>query len=255
MDEDWLAMVRQRFEADSGREQTASPSALFVWELSPGRVELPGWTCERVRQRLPSANATGSLRAEAAASAGVSPVTIPAVSQCPWRSAAHPGVLLKADLFECASRGQAGEILLRLLGEFESPLMAPKRQAPGDIAFGGRGDGLLLFTRGNLVCLCRNAERVIASVMPMAAALDRAAVGGSAGARRRRVAAAPHPRDADEREGEVEVVLLEAAVTRRADAEVRRFAAPSGDIVLEGGRIVYRGPAAAARRIEIEEGL
>jgi hypothetical protein len=255
MDAEWLATVRQRFHAAGWAARPPSSPALFVWNLSLRRLELPGWTCERVRQIPTFDQRRFALRAEAPERADELQVEMPVISQGLWRTPAHSGVLLKADLFECASREQTVEILLRLLGEFESPIIAQKNEAPGDLAFGGRGEGLLLFTRGNLVCLCRNAERPTASVMPIAAALDRAAAGSSAGARRQLVAAAPHARDADDQRGEVEVSLLDAAAARRADGVTRRFLAPDGEIVLKGDSIVYLGPAASARRLEIEEEL
>lgn len=254
MDEEWLAIVRQRFDADGWAARAASLAPLFVWNLSLDRVEVPGWTCDRVRQ-MPTSHRLGALRADAAESAVGTRSVMLAVSQGLWRTPARPGVLLKADLFECESCISAVELLLRLLGEFESPLMTAKSEAPGDVAFGGRGDGLLLFTRGNLVCLCRNADRTIASVMPIAAALDRVARGGSVEARRQRIATEPQARDADDQEGEVEVTLLDLATVRRADGEIRRFVAPAGDIRVKGDRIMYRGPAAAAPRLEVEEGL
>jgi hypothetical protein len=91
--------------------------------------------------------------------------------------------------------------------------------------------------------------------MPIATALDRAAGGGPAKARRRLITAEPQTRDATDREGAVEVTLLESATARRADGEIRRFVAPAGEILLKGDSIMYRGDAAAARRLEVEEGL
>jgi hypothetical protein len=255
MDKEWLAIVRQRFQADGWAAQAASAPPLFAWNLSIHRIEVAGFTCDRVRQ-IPTSNELRALGAKAAEPADELSIAMPAVSQGLWRTPARPGVLLKADLFECASREQALELLLRLLGEFESPLMTQKSEAPGDVAFGGPGDGLLLFRRGNVVCLCRNADRAITSVMPIASALDRAASGGgSPTARRRRFAAEPPTRHEDTLEGDVEVTLLESAMARRADEEIRRFAAPAGDILLKGDSIMFRGPAAAARQLEIEEGL
>ena len=253
MNQEWLAIVRQRFHADGWAARTASVPPLFVWNVSLGRVEVPGWTCNRVR-RIPNSQELSALGADVAERAGEGSVTMPVVSQGLWQSPARPGALLKADLFECGSRDQAADLLLRLLGEFESPLMTQKSGAPGEVAFGGRGDGLFLFTRGNIACLCRNGDRKLTSVMPIATALDQVVSGESAKARRRQITAEPRACEGDGRTEEVEVTLLESAHERRADREIRRFVAPAGDILLRGDTIIYRGPAAAARRLEVEEG-
>ena len=254
MNQEWLAIVRQRFQADGWAARAASVPPLFVWNFSPGRVEVPGWTCNRVR-RIPTSNELVALGADVAERAGEWRVTTPVISQALWQSPARPGVLLKADLFECGSRDQAADLLLRLLGEFESPLMTQKSGTPGDVAFGGRGEGLFLFARGNVACLCRNVNRELTSVMPIATALDQVVSGQSAKARRQRIAAEPRAYEGDGRPEEVEVTLLESAHERGADRQMRRFVAPAGDILLRGDTIIYRGPAASAGQLEVEEGL
>lgn len=245
---EWMEIVRKRFEPGATWQAETAAPALFVWNLPVSRVAPAGWRCERIR---PVITSELSRRYRAAADSEVT--ATPFVTQGLWRSDTHPGAVVKAEVFECASPAHARETVLRLLGEFESTLVGPKSGAPGELAFGGPGDGLLIFTRGNIVCVCRNAEREVVSVMPIAESVDRAALGDRSPDDMRRLSAGAPAAQAHEREERVEIVLAEAAADRRSDGEFRRFVAPAGDISMHGARIVYRGPAAAARQIVAEE--
>jgi hypothetical protein len=251
MDLDWLATIRQRFDAGAWQPAIESRPVLFVLNFSARRVAVPGWTCERYRT---VADYRVGLPPELAPEPDYAPWTPPAVvTQAFWRNAADRA-LLKTDLFECASRDAAHETLVRLLGELESPLVARKTDGAGDVSFGGRGDGFLLFARGNLVCLCRNVERAIAPVMSVAAALDEQAVGAGRYARLQAEASRPPVRHKARQAGEqTEVVLAEGAAARSPDAAMRRFIAPEGDIVLMGDKVLYRGPSAVVPHVESEE--
>jgi len=81
--------------------------------------------------------------------------------------------LLAVDLFECASVKAAHDQLIEALGNFESDAIERQAEkgAPGDVAF-ALGDTMVLFARGNLVVLIRNAGRTAVSVRKVARELD-----------------------------------------------------------------------------------
>lgn len=248
---EWIDIVARRFEADAWRLPSEAEPVVFVWNFPVARVAPRDWSCERVRE-IDGAVRPPPYVPETMPYAPPILSPVPFVTQGLWRVPGHPDAMLKADVFECAAPSHARELLLRLLGEFESPLMHRWDAGPGDVSLGGHGEGLVLFARGNLVCLCRNAAPDIVSVMPIADALDEAVLGGKAADR---ASASARPGDGAGEDERVEVVLLGPAFERRPGGAFRRFRAPSGTIRIEGDQVVYRGPAGAARRLETEDAL
>ena len=92
-----------------------------------------------------------------------------------WSPPAAGGeVLLDSEFYECASRQAAHELVARLRGEFQAPMPAlQQRTTVGDVAFGSPNATTLLFARGNLVLLLRNAGRELVSVEDFAGQFDR----------------------------------------------------------------------------------
>ncbi len=129
--------------------------SLLVWRFVPMETGLPGWRSEGVRP-LPIADT-------------------PPMTRSAWRpaEASEDDVLLLLDTIECADAADARGWLLRVLAGVESTANErPPERAPGDVAVGMPGGGMLAFTRANLVCVLRNGGRSVRSVIDPAAALD-----------------------------------------------------------------------------------
>jgi biotin carboxyl carrier protein len=82
-------------------------------------------------------------------------------------------VIVDVQVFECNSRAQAHEYLLQFLGSFQAPELARRDDVPwSDVCFTTRGEGAVLFARGNLVHVIRNAGRRRVRLLGVAAMLD-----------------------------------------------------------------------------------
>ncbi len=83
------------------------------------------------------------------------------------------GAVLSVEIWQCASPAAARELLLEVLGQFESPQVerAQGAAAIGEVAF-VHGEQTLLFARENLVVLVRNAGLRIVPVVDTARLLD-----------------------------------------------------------------------------------
>lgn len=92
-------------------------------------------------------------------------------TQSIWSRREHVDELLRVDLLECPSRTAAHELLLDTIGEFQSAAVSRQEVGLGDVAF-GNGEFALVFARGNLVVMFRNAGRELVSVVDDARHLD-----------------------------------------------------------------------------------
>ncbi|HVR99124.1 MAG TPA: hypothetical protein VMW27_21070 [Thermoanaerobaculia bacterium] len=96
---------------------------------------------------------------------------LPPMTQSIWTRGKDEA--LSVEIWECASTAAARELLLTLLGEFESPLVE-RITGPGsvgDVSF-GQGEHMLLFARGNVVVQVRNAGRELVPVADPAREID-----------------------------------------------------------------------------------
>jgi hypothetical protein len=87
--------------------------------------------------------------------------------------AGEEGAVLSVEIWQCASPAAAREVLLEVLGQFESPRVerAQGAAAIGEVAF-VHGEQTLLFARENLVVVVRNAGPRIVPVLDAARMLD-----------------------------------------------------------------------------------
>ena len=114
---------------------------IFIWGLAFGGNELPGWQLQRTQ---------------------LIPGQVHAIHSVWLQKATRGPALLVVDAYECSSRAAAQEVLLDLLGDFQSPLVERLREPPaGELAFGPPGDALAVFVRGNVAVVVRNGEREI----------------------------------------------------------------------------------------------
>ncbi len=150
------AHLRERYAFESWAQARPSEK-LFVWRFRIFGAELPDWSLVRAQQV-----ATKEAR----------------VNLSIWRPTeggptflGDQSTLLAIDVYESPSADAAREQLLRLLGEFQGPPLE-RQPALGEVAFGVEHSALL-FGRGNLTVLVRNAERLSTPIVDAAGAFDR----------------------------------------------------------------------------------
>jgi hypothetical protein len=235
-------VVKQRFAFDRWQHQRSLSGAMFVWNVDFRGDELPDVRAERL-ERLelsdlfePVAQSATGRSAVSVSSEKLAVAQVHAI----WRHTKHPDVLIRVDTFECPSFEDGRELLVWLLGEFESPLVV-RKDGIGDVGFSEREDRVLLFARANLVYLLRNIGRRPVPVIQVGAALDANALSRPDTARR---AAARMSFAADTQEV-VEATLVDLTSERPAEQGTRKFFAPAGEIRIDDRRIVYRGPREA----------
>ena len=153
MDETMREQLRRRFDFESWK--SAPPGAAEVASGGVAEVgsELGRWTARRAE-----------------------PVTVPrarAASLSMWQEAASVEALLRLDLIETDSVTAAREMLLELLDQFQSPqIQRVVDPSAGELAFSAPGDTVILFARGNVVALIRNAGRRLVPVADFARLVD-----------------------------------------------------------------------------------
>jgi hypothetical protein len=163
--------------------------------------------------------------------------------------------ILNIDVYECSSRAAAQEYLVRMLGEFESPLVSyDENSAIGDVVFTGPGNSAILVARANLVFVIRNAGSDLVPVDVPASQLDRDLISKPQ----------PDPGRVESRvvrfdAGEAEMKTersVDIAVEGGPPAEVSpmyKFFSPTGEVVLEDGRPVYRSMSPGPQEISMYE--
>src|SRR5438105_1550031 len=121
--------LKRRFDYESWRGKDTGDEGMLIRGIRLSGDELPGWQPYRM-QRVELENM---------------PPYVHSIWQRPDGGA---DVLLRLDIYECASAAAAREFLLRLLGEFQSPEIARQEQnTVGDVAFVYPQETMILFTR------------------------------------------------------------------------------------------------------------
>jgi hypothetical protein len=137
MDAQLIAALKARHDFEGWNEPEPGQPSFLVWRYFLGGRELPGWRAHRIQP------------------IGV-PGSPPAHHSVWQRTDGRGQVLLALDVYECASGADAREFLVRVMAEFQSPLLE-RLQTVGDVAFALPGEGAIAFVRGNLVVILRNA--------------------------------------------------------------------------------------------------
>jgi hypothetical protein len=113
--------------------------------------ELPGWTLET----LFSTNASARV-----------PHLIATFRRGPSQA-------IRIDVFEATSHSEARLVVDRLLQQFEAPIMSERSPAPvGETCFEGPEETPVLFVRGNLVVLVRQADLELVPAAELSRILD-----------------------------------------------------------------------------------
>lgn len=258
MDHELMQALRDRYDVESWHSRRSTERHVFVWNANASleSAGLPGFARQRVIQvdlELPPPDAEVPPAALSRTAAEAAPARFLSASHTLWRSTSVAGAAVRVDLFECASLADAHDLVVWLLGEFESPYAERKTQ-PGDVAFGGRGDTLLLFARANLVYLCRNVSRVLTPVFALAAHLDEFITAWTREplVDERLFDAHPAAAAAEAAGGDgADVELDDVSPERRAATGTRWFVADAGEVFVEGRRLIYRPPPSGPRRVAV----
>lgn len=249
MNAEFLDGLARQFAFDQwSRPQDTQEEQPFVWRFMPGGDELPGWRMHRAdREAAPSAGVVNTFDATRRAPEA-------AATHSLWLGAGEgEGSMLRVDTLECASRQDARERLLALLGEHQgAAVFRQDRDAAGEVAFTAPGGYAQLFTRGNLVVEVRNAARKLVQVAAQARELDALLLARPAATEAERMGM----RASDLAPGELSALAERVAAVEDAPGQPAvwfKFFARGGEVVLEGGRPVFRpateGPPVAEPRI------
>jgi hypothetical protein len=141
----------RRFEFERWRRPAADEVKYFLWRLVVGPQLLADWQPVRVREE--------PLPADCRYTTSI------------WSPRAGAG-LLRLDVYEEPSRQAAELRLLDLLDNFQSPRVRRDEVAAYPL-FRYGDDAMLALARGNLAVFAANAERVVVSLKPVLADIDR----------------------------------------------------------------------------------
>lgn len=215
--------LARRYGLDEWRGRSRLEENFFVWRLSLPQDQFAGFVPHRMQH--------------------VEVPLWPRMIQSLWRrpGSATEETLLHVDAFECTSREAAHDLLVRLLGDVESPLVARNEaMAVGDVVFAGPGGAALLFARGNVAFVLRSAGRRTLPVIGLAEQLDADLVrkpkppaGAAVSAVRRLEPEASRP--------EAGLVGMRLEVDERPDKPLTyKFFSRSGEVIREDDRLLYR---------------
>jgi hypothetical protein len=155
MDPEELERLKSEHGYEAWWDRTTLEENLFVWRFFLTGRELADWTSSRIRQVASQAS--------------------PAIHHSFWRPREEKegDIVLRMDIHECESRLAAHEFLLYQLGAFQSPMVARREgDAIGDVAFATPEEYCVLFSRGNMVFLLRNAGKELVPLPRIAGDVD-----------------------------------------------------------------------------------
>jgi hypothetical protein len=240
MNTEYLNALREQFGFQAWAENQDPPAErLSVWRFAFTGTELGGLRLQRTDRVQPPPDA--------------GPPGVLATVHALWDGA--EGEMLRLDTYECTSGRQARETLLRVLGQHQGAgSLARAQDGAGEVAFEGPNGYTRIFSRGNLVVEVRNASRRLVPVAGHAQRMDKLLLArpdlGTAEQLGMR-SAVIHPE-------ELEALAARSDAAFREDGPAAKvwfkFFASGGEVVLEGGRPVFRadaGPAAAQPGITV----
>ncbi len=222
-----LELLRKLHSFESWANRSPLPESLHVLGFFLSSNDMPGWR----QNRLELFEGEQIRR-----------------TQSIWSQREGVDELLRVDLLECPSRSAAHERLLETVGEFQSAAVTRQEVGFGDVAF-GNGEFALVFARGNLVAMFRNAGRELVSVIDDARRLDEQLTSRPAAGQGVTPSISRFELTVGEaRVGEPVTVQLEAADPLGRPVWFKVFAA-GGQLRAEGGRLVYEPDLAGSHRL------
>jgi hypothetical protein len=233
---DGLEELRRRHGFDDWRGSRATDEELFAWGFFFGGQELPG----RRALRIDPVEAPGW----------------PPAVQSLWgvedENVSGEGPLVRVDVYECMSRAEAHELVVRLLAQFQSPVIERRRNGLGDVAFGMPGDRSVLLARANVAVVVLNAGTEIQAVEPVAREIDNLF---AAPLRLDRHTVRPQIRRVALAEGKPAKGVPIALVLEAEDPLGRRvwfrLSAKGGEFSSHDGRVFYTPAAEGSQAVEV----
>jgi hypothetical protein len=166
MPDDQMDFLKSQFEYQSWATPEQRDENVFVWRFDAANMLLEGLTLDRSQTVAPS-NA-----GQAKAVAGQRNAGIVSVTDSTWSDPGKPEVLLHLSTIECDSRITAREQLLRMLAEFQGPIIK-RDDFAGEVGFANDKKTVGLLVRGNLVVVLHNGGTRLAAVVPPLRRFDR----------------------------------------------------------------------------------
>ena len=160
--------LKGRYNFDEWRDRNRLDENLFIWRFLFKGDEFPDWQPQQIRELGPPPGGERLLSMEA--DIGEAPRLIQSI----WRpSKGRAGAAFSIDSYECASRAASHELLIRILAEFQSPLIARQPEAEvGDVTFVHPGNNIILFARANHAVVIRSMGATTISVSELASQFD-----------------------------------------------------------------------------------
>jgi hypothetical protein len=259
MNGDQLEAVKRESGFEDWRDRNTLGEGLFVWRYALCGHEVPGGSVYLdQRVEVPAPPSSENLAA----------ARVLRLIQSLWRLSDRPeGPALRLDLYECASRAAAHEMLLHLLAQVQiAPLSRREELEIGDVAFAAAGETALVFARANLAVVVSNAGRALVPIPELARAFDVdlvrkpeppepeiatvvAAAEAIGPAARVRVGEAV-PIDLAERELAPEAEAAVAAVEAGPPPTLKLFYR-QGEVAWEKGGLVYHPTAPGRQEVEV----
>jgi hypothetical protein len=170
MSQPLIDQMKQRFDFDEWYDRNTLDENLFFWNYFLAGHEFPGWQPHSIREiKAPQVPPLNRSVWKLKSAAGSDRMKASLAESVPLKERAEP--LLSVDSFECRSRADAHEFIIKILGEFQLPVVAQPGEV-GDISFVVPNNSLILFARANLVHLIRNAGGNMVGVSDIASRLD-----------------------------------------------------------------------------------
>lgn len=226
--------LKKQHAFEEWRDRNTLPENLFVWRYFLNADQFSGWKSHRIQ----SVDAAGW----------------PASIQSIWQQVPENAKsLVRVDTFECASRREAHEVVLKVLGEFQSPAVTRDvKSGLGDVAFRGTKDAYVVFARANLVFHLGNAGGPLVPVGDLANTIEAELVRKHEPAEGRVV---PEIRVFESRTRELNMNTPVALAIEAADPLGRplwyKFFARSGEVRLVNGLPVYQPLTAGPQEISV----
>jgi hypothetical protein len=234
---DGLDEFRRRHGFEDWRGSRATEEELFAWGFFFGGQELPG---------------RRALRIDTVEAPGWPPAVQSLWGVAKGESALRDEALVRIDVYECTSRAEAHELVVRLLAQFQSPLIERRRNGLGDVAFAMPGDRSVLLARANVAVVVLNAGSEIQAVEPVAREIDEL-FAAPLGLDRNTVR--PQIRRVALAEGRPTRGVPNALVLEAEDPLGRRvwfrLSAKDGEFSSHGGRAFYTPEAEGAHVVEV----
>src|SRR5689334_3201449 len=201
-------LTKKRHGFSSWLDRNTLGENLFVWKFFLTRQQLQYWEAERI-ERFEAPPATGledesrspnlvrsswqkpqgqsqavhriekfhardvNRPDEEAAPSSSETSESPAFIRSFWKQSAESPSILNLNIFECSSRTAAHNFLIKVLSQFQSPLLTRRDDLEvGDVAFALPGSTIVMFARANLVHVLRNAGTQTVPVEDVAREVD-----------------------------------------------------------------------------------